>query len=101
MVFCEDMSAAVCGVCPNGTATERASYACETCASGYFALAGSKECTPCPAGKYGTGDGGVVEATACRLVCDMIFKRYWSRVDQGGQLPTPKPRNFTNLLPQQ
>lgn len=66
MFFCEATSAPVCGVCPNGTATERASYTCETCVSGYFALAGSEECTPCPAGKYGTGDGGVVEETACR-----------------------------------
>lgn len=66
MFFCEATSAAVCGVCPNGTATERASYTCETCDSGYFALAGSEECSPCPAGKYGTGDGGVVEETACR-----------------------------------
>lgn len=66
MFFCEATSAAVCGVCANGTATERASYTCETCVSGYFALAGSEECSPCPAGKYGTGDGGVVEETACR-----------------------------------
>lgn len=66
MFFCEATSAPVCGVCANGTATERASYTCETCVSGYFALAGSEECSPCPAGKYGTGDGGVVEETACR-----------------------------------
>ena len=65
MYFCESSSAPVCGLCPDGTATERASYDCEICTSGYFALAGSRECTPCPAGKYGTGDGGVVEETAC------------------------------------
>lgn len=66
MFFCQATSAPVCGICPNGTATERASYTCETCVSGYFALAGSEYCLPCPAGKYGTGDGGVVEETACR-----------------------------------
>lgn len=66
MFFCESTSSPVCGVCPAGTATDRASYICETCTSGYFAEAGSQECSPCPAGKYGNGDGGVVEATACR-----------------------------------